>query len=1487
MPKKLESTANLIVLDLITEGEIGGLCDQNGDLVSGRGRPGRQGYFDSQGNLTGQYDKMTGQILDEEHSSSNPYRYKGIYLNDTPVITTPKGPATLGREQVNFRRFYSEIRFGHQDQKPLNLMGSQNTISMQARLIGPLATSFSTSEQLSESSSSVFHTVTNINVTEVIVSIKIDSLMKVESVHQETLGDMKDSEIEFFIEYGIEGEPLRTFRGAGHVPGEYSLGKSPIKIRGLATDPYFVDFIVRIGEQDYNSGITGNPVKGLANPYKKHRVIKLTRATREKDPEETASATDDTADHTRSMSWESVVEVIPENFNYVNSVVAASQFDARYFSRIPERHFDCKLLKVPIPSNYDAEKRRYKGHWDGRFSTEDYSPWEGQKGKYWTDNPAWIFNDLMTNRRYGVGKFLDPDFDPAAQVDKWNLYEISKICDEIVLTGAAPKHGWTEFVDFTNTLRSGSENYIDFSFTESSSSPEFEKRFGNSFLADTPNLKDYAGQEFVIKTCEGNIYKRKIVSSRIETIPTTTSQTYPLFNTGERLGSNSGVTNPIPLGGREGGILKDTGASASGRQKTNTSDHNAFQYEYERHWTMFAYIGHGGSLRNIMPTLGNAFSGQSQPAEPPGGMSFISGITDASSSSMKIVLGDLKYESPRGTGWVNPLDINKEIGVLNPWDSSAQNKKGSVVLSPNSWGGANSFNFVGPAEGGTGTGGGIWCYALKFDLTGMDVGTVGAHLRIRNDSNLYISTNGKNVKRVGADWTSDSNYAIRPSDLNQGKNIIYVALENDDAGNRGTNGRGSASGNLVGFQARWYGPNGVGNPTARVSATGNYQSLLATGESDRNWFLSSNITSRSALGPPANFSNNPKVYNFARSNFSGGWPRDPYLSPNPRIDLSAIPKGDYVFGQTVTLTGDPAEAVVKFDISAKNLRPGDLLRIQGPAWGPSAPLGWPIGKVLLDDNTDPAWKTHEISASDLGWQTGLNTLWIHLYLDSDYTIGRPPVGNNNPFSARSPYVPAFSIRNAEVVDSEVLGFTEKATVTVDGGILENEIAGGDVCGEAALVFQGDYEVAEPRFTCNILITDKTEAIDLLKEMASVFRGMLYFANGMTFLTTDVKKQPVTLFTNANTQEGNFSYSGSPKTSRHSVCLVRYNDRHDAFRPKIEYVEDPAAINKFGYIEKEVIAFGCTSRGQARRLGEWALLTAQLEREAINFKAGLEASFLKPGDVFKVIDKNRTIKRFGGRIKDIKTDGLTHHTGTAEIILDSKIQDKLSHKKLTVITPKKNENVRTLDALASSRQGSLDPGISIEDVANSREAQITTFEFDPVSNRSEIIEINGNKVTLNPKCEVTRMSMGEMQHGRFGEWDSSRNYKEGQLIKYKGLYYECIKDHSSSIPYGGADVNWKRYKAIDIHSILLEIPAGSIWILECEDENISTQSHLYRTLQVKEAAMGEFEVSGLEYIPNKFDVIEKQAKLDLVKPLPAYSYYGSLPNASLGIEVNSG
>jgi predicted phage tail protein len=75
--------------------------------------------------------------------------------------------------------------------------------------------------------------------------------------------------------------------------------------------------------------------------------------------------------------------------------------------------------KVKIPSNYNPFTRAYSGVWDGTFQTN------------WTNNPAWIFYDLLTNTRYGAGEFID-----ASQVDRYSLFPIAQYCDELVPDGA-------------------------------------------------------------------------------------------------------------------------------------------------------------------------------------------------------------------------------------------------------------------------------------------------------------------------------------------------------------------------------------------------------------------------------------------------------------------------------------------------------------------------------------------------------------------------------------------------------------------------------------------------------------------------------------------------------------------------------------------------------------------------------------------------------------------------------------------------------------------------------------------------------------------------------------------------------------------------------------------------------------------------------------------------------------------------------------------
>lgn len=181
---------------------------------------------------------------------------------------------------------------------------------------------------------------------------------------------------------------------------------------------------------------------------------------------------------------------------------------------------------------------------------------------------------------------------------------------------------------------------------------------------------------------------------------------------------------------------------------------------------------------------------------------------------------------------------------------------------------------------------------------------------------------------------------------------------------------------------------------------------------------------------------------------------------------------------------------------------------------------------------------------------------------------------------------------------------------------------------------------EPRFTCNMLLSDSGEAYQVLQSMASVFRGMVYWSAGSVTATQDSPQDAAYLFTPANVVDGRFTYQGASAKTRHSVALVTWNDPSDFYRQRVEYVEDQDAIAKFGVQQTDIVAFGCTSRGQAHRLGKWLLYTEQFESEIVNFKAGLEGIVSRPGQVFKIADPVRAGARMGGRISAATTHFVT-------------------------------------------------------------------------------------------------------------------------------------------------------------------------------------------------------------------------------------------------------
>lgn len=201
---------------------------------------------------------------------------------------------------------------------------------------------------------------------------------------------------------------------------------------------------------------------------------------------------------------------------------------------------------------------------------------------------------------------------------------------------------------------------------------------------------------------------------------------------------------------------------------------------------------------------------------------------------------------------------------------------------------------------------------------------------------------------------------------------------------------------------------------------------------------------------------------------------------------------------------------------------------------------------------------------------------------------------------------------------------------------------------------------ESRFTCNLYLQSQEEAYKVLNDLTTVFRGLSYWSSGGVTLIQDAPKDAEYLFTNANVVDGIFNYQGAVSKAKHTVALVAYNDADDFYKQKIEYVEDVVAVAEYGIISTEVFAIGCTSRGQAHRLGKWILYTEQNESKILNFKAGSEGALLRPGMIIQVADELVAGDRLGGRIaaataSSVTLDGdydLPTTSGTISVVLPS-------------------------------------------------------------------------------------------------------------------------------------------------------------------------------------------------------------------------------------------
>ncbi|HED0394303.1 TPA: host specificity protein J [Yersinia enterocolitica] len=173
---------------------------------------------------------------------------------------------------------------------------------------------------------------------------------------------------------------------------------------------------------------------------------------------------------------------------------------------------------------------------------------------------------------------------------------------------------------------------------------------------------------------------------------------------------------------------------------------------------------------------------------------------------------------------------------------------------------------------------------------------------------------------------------------------------------------------------------------------------------------------------------------------------------------------------------------------------------------------------------------------------------------------------------------------------------------------------------------------EPRFTLNAYITEQKSARELLDDIAGMFRGIALW-DGMRFsIMIDRPQDPVAVVTNASVVDGLFTYSAMKRSERYNAVVVSWTDPNNGWEQVKEYYSDDEMISSSGaYNETTIEAFGCTSRGQARRTAKWLVESAKLEKDKVTFRMARDAIGFIPGDIIELMDNNRAATRLGGRI----------------------------------------------------------------------------------------------------------------------------------------------------------------------------------------------------------------------------------------------------------------
>jgi len=433
---------------------------------------------------------------------------------------------------------------------------------------------------------------------------------------------------------------------------------------------------------------------------------------------------------------------------------------------------------------------------------------------------------------------------------------------------------------------------------------------------------------------------------------------------------------------------------------------------------------------------------------------------------------------------------------------------------------------------------------------------------------------------------------------------------------------------------------------------------------------------------------------------------------------------------------------------------------------------------------------------------------------------------------------------------------------------------------------------EPRFTANLYLTKGVDAYKVMKDFATIFRGMLYWADSKFFAVIDERKEPIFNFSRSNIIDGQFSYQTTGDKTRVNQVVVSWNNPEGDYKLEPLIVEDRENQILTNRVRTEkAVAFGCTSYGQALRYGRWKLWTSINQTEIVTFTSSIDASFLTPGDIINVHDDVDYEIPFSGRMS-------AYNAGAPSITLDRSVSADFSGGftyDIAIILPKRtillNQDAATIQTsggtanksrgdeiteakvagvvktLIHSTTATVNGAVSNSatvtlDSANSLIAIGDTITGAGIDRHITVKNISGTTLTLPSDAPqtiadgvtLTFENPNTTQQNILSATDNSNNplnlqYEESTIVEERTL------TTGSTSTSGGKDT-------IPLSSAFSVAPvSGAVWAIKQIPTGGTTPSAAsckeYKILSIGESNKNEYSITAVEYYESKFSAVDDE------------------------------